>query len=179
MLKKTFVFFLCLGLLVSCVDDLDFNQVDDLQLTPTYEASILYFQSPEDVINDTTDAEFFVKNFEFEAFSSDVFADRVIDGVITYVVENTTSKELELKVEFLNDAGFVTDIERFRMPPQPTAMLQREIVYGSSGKNIDILKTLTTIRITSRNLSDNTSVSAASNPTVSVKTSGKFRVRLK
>jgi len=167
------------ALVLSCVEDLDFNQIDDLKATPSYEASILYLEAPESVINLASGSSVFARNFNFDAFSSDIFASRVLDGVITFIVENTTSKELDIRIEFLNDAGEVTDNEVFIIPATPTDVLTREIAYGPSGRSIDIVKTLSTIRVTALNLGDNTSVSNLPNPLITLKSSGKFRLRLK
>ncbi len=171
---------LTLGMLMSCSEELDFKQFDDVEATPTYEASILYLEAPENIINLVNTADNVIsQNFNFDAFSSNIFAKRVIEGTITYVVENTTSKELEINIEFLDDNGNVTDTELFVIPSAPTATIEREIAYGPSGQSIDIITTLSTIRVTARNLGDNTSQSNLSDPMITVKSSGKFRVRLK
>lgn len=179
LLHKVFLILLLTSCAISCTEDLDFNQFDDLEATPTYEAGILYVEAPESLINLVSGTSVFSQNFNFDAFSSDIFADRVLDGTITFVIENTTSKELALNVELLDEGGNVTDTEAFSIPAAPTAIIQREIAYGSSGRSIDIIRTLSTIRVTATNLGDNTSVSSLPNPLITLKSSGKFRVRLK
>lgn len=164
---------------ISCTEDIDFTQFDDLEATPIYEAGILYLESSEDLINLISGADLFSQNFSFDAFSSKIFADRVIDGTITFVVENTTSKELDITVELLDADENITDTEVFSILPGPTAIIQREIAYGVSGRSIDIIKTLTAIKITARNLGDNSSVSDLPDPLITLKSSGKFRLRLK
>jgi hypothetical protein len=164
---------------ISCTENLDFNQYDDLEATPTYEAGILYLEVEEGLINLLVGVDVFSQNFNFDAFSSDIFADRVLDGTLTFVLENTTSKELEITVELLDEGGTVTDTVLFLTQPAPTAIIQSEIAYGDAGRSIAIIKTLSTIRITAKNLGDNTSVSNLSNPLITLKSSGKFRLRLK
>lgn len=178
-LQTVFLILLLISSVISCSEELDFNQFDDLEATPTYEAGILYLEAQEDLINLNSGTNVFSQNFNFDAFSSDIFAERVLDGTITFVVENTTSKELSIFVELLDDSDTVTDTEVFTIQPAPTAIIQREIAYGDSGRSIDIIKTLSTIRVTATNLGDNTSVSTLPNPLVTLKSSGKFRVRLK
>lgn len=165
--------------ITSCTEDLDFNQFSELEATPSYEASIFYFESPEDIINQVIGIDVFTQNYNFDAFSADIFADRVLEGTITYVFENTTSKELEITIEFLNEAGEITDSSVFRIGEAPTPISEYEFNYGDSGKSIDIIKTLSTIRITTQNLGDNTSISNLPKPLFTVKSSGKFRVKLK
>ncbi|WP_194524665.1 hypothetical protein [Zobellia roscoffensis] len=164
--------------LLSCIEEQDFNQYDEIGLTPTYEASILYVETPESLVNATTGVNVFSENFNFDAFSSDVFSNRVLDGTITYIVENTSSKELEVSIELLDAGGNVLDTEVILVEPTPMAMLQRDIAYGSSGRSIDIIKNTSSIRVTANNLGDTTSTSSEPDPKIVLKSSGKFRVEI-
>ena len=165
--------------IASCVQDVDTGQVEDLEITPTLEASILYVEASERIINLVTGNTVFSNNFNFDAFSSDIFAERVIEGTVIYVVENTTSKELEITVEFLDEAGNLLDTEFFSVQAAPSSILQREIAYGDSGRSIDIIRNLSSIRVSAINLGDTTSTSSESEPMITLKSSGKFRVRVR
>ena len=179
MKKKAFnlalVFLICMS---SCSDELDFDQVDSLEITPTFESSVIFVEATEQIINLIGDPEVFVENFEFEAFSSDVFSNRVIEGELTYVIQNTTSKPFEILIEFLNAEGVTIDMESFNVAA-PTSNFMRTVSYGNTGRDLDIIRTLSALKITARNLGDNISVSDIPNSKISLQTSGKFRVRLK
>jgi len=166
-------------LLCSCIDRQDFDQYDNLGITPSYESSILYLEAPELYINAVTGVDVITQNFNFDAFATDVFADRVLDGTITYEVENTTSKELEITVEFTDDAGNVLDTEFFVIQPAPAAIDRREIQYGNGGRPIDIITNTSNFRVTARNNGDNTSTSNVPDAKITLKSSAKFRLRLK
>ncbi len=176
--KHAMVVLLCFCTMVSCVEEQDFGQYDDLRATPTLEASILYIEAPESFINAAGDANVISRNFNFDAFSSDVFAKRVIDGTITYIVENTTSKTINVVVELLNADGEVIDREEIETLP---FMLnnQKDISYGNSGKNINIIKFTSSIRVTATNEGDSTSISDLTDPKIILKSSGRFRVNIK
>lgn len=163
----------------SCVEDIDSSQFDDLELTPALEASLLYVESSERLINLITGNTVFSDTFNFDAFNSAVFSERVIEGTVTYIVENTTSKELELTIEFLDDGDIVLDTEVFTIQAAPTSILQREIAYGQTGRSLDIITNLSSIRVSAINLGDTTSNSSVPNPKISLKSSGKFTVRVK
>lgn len=163
----------------SCVEDIDTSQFSDLELTPTLEGSLLYVEASEQLINLVTGNTVFSNDFNFDAFNSDIFAERVIEGTITYVVENTTSKELQITVELLDDSELLLDTEVFIVEPEPTPVLQREIVYGPAGRSIDIIKSLSSIRVSAVNLGDTSSNSSASEPMITLKSSGEFTVRVK
>ncbi len=180
MKRKVFYFLAILMVCtLSCSDELDFSQTDDLEITPTFESSVIFIESTEQLINLIDGSEILSQSFNFDAFSSNIFAERVIEGELTYIIENTTSKPFELIIEFLDDTDVVLDTETFNVQPAPTAILQRIVAYGDTGKSIDIIKTLSAFRITARNLGDNTSVSNIPNPRISLQSSGKFRVRIK
>jgi hypothetical protein len=167
----------CLVPLTSCVEEQDFGQYDDLGITPTVVASMLYIEAPESLVNAVADANVISRNFNFDAFTYDIFAERVIDGIITYIAENTTSKELDFRIEFLDVDGNVLDTEEF--PVMPASEFQRDIAYGGSGKSIDIIRNTSSLRVTATNEGDTTSVSDLPDPKIVIKSSGKFRMRIK
>ncbi len=167
-------------ILIACSDEQDFNQIDDLNIIPTAEASLVFVEIPEDFINDSGVPDFYTQTFNFGAFEEQFFAENVLDGVISYEVENTTSKPLDVTIEFLDAAGNVLDTERFTIDEAPTAVLQREITYGTpTGRDISIITSTSAIRLTGINLGDNTSVSGIPEPVVLLRSSAMFRIRLK
>ena len=178
MRKKLLFLSLCTVLFFSCAEDQSFDQVDDLSVVPEVATSILFFESPEDVINDQPSGIFFVQTFTFEAFNEAFVSERLLDGFITYQLENTTSKDLSLLVEFIDTDDNVLDSEFFTIQSQPAPLLERQVAYGNGGKNLDILRNTTTVRVTSENLGDNTSESTANEPRIILRSSAVFRVRL-
>lgn len=178
-IRRISTIFLLLALLGSCLEEQNFDQYDDLSLTPTFEGSIIYVETPENIINMVSSVDFFSQNFNFDAFAEDVFAERVLDGVIIYEVENSTSKQLEITIEFLDEEGAILDTENFSINPAPTSILRREIAYGDTGRSIDIIKNTSSISLNARNLGDNASTSNLSDPMITLKSSGKFRIRIK
>ena len=180
-MKKYFFIALLLTIgLNSCVKEQNFDQFDDLTITPTIEASMLYVESTETVINDAASTVWYIQTVNFDAFNENFFAENVLDGLIIYELENTTSKDLEIIIEYLDDAGNVLDTELFRIDPAPTAILRREIAYGNAtGRSLDIIRNTSQIRVSASNLGDTTSVSNLPDPKVIFRSSGKFRVRLK
>jgi hypothetical protein len=166
--------------LMGCAEKQDFNQYDDLAITPVLEASILYLESPESFINQAPAALYHTETFNFDAFAEQFISENVLDGLLTYELDNTTSKELEITVEFLDAGGNVLDTEIFLIEPGPTSSLRREIAYGGvSGRSIDILRNTSAIRLSGRNLGDTSSVSSQSDPVIIFRSSAQIRIRLK
>ena len=166
--------------LYSCIERQNFDQYDDLEIIPTVEASILYIESPERLLNEIQGQDFYSQDFNFDGFSEDAFSDRVLDGFIFYEIENTTSKEMEATVEFLDEGGNTLDTQYFHVDPAPTPLEQLQVAYGTgTGRSIEIIKNTSSIKVSVLNLGDNSSVSNLPDPKIIFRSSGKFRLRLK
>ncbi|MDB2606487.1 hypothetical protein N9Y48_01775 [Zobellia sp.] len=179
LIKYTLLCSLSFFTLLSCIEDQDFNQFDDIFVNPLLEASIFYVETPESLVDASVAGGNVVgQNFNFDAFSSKVFADRVIDGTITYIVENTTNNELSVTIELLDVDGNVLDTTVVPVFPAPMEMQQIDVFYGDSDRSIDIIKNTSGIRVEATNLSDDTSATNGSDPKIILKSSGKFRVEV-
>lgn len=163
----------------SCSEKLDTSQFDNLQATPTFETSIFYVKAQESLINRITGLNFFSQTFNFDAFGEAFFANRVLEGAITYELENTTSKNIDIGIEFLDVNGNVLDTETFHLDPAPSPTLQRIVAYGGGGKNLDILRNTSELRLNARNNGDNSSQSDLPDPAIVLRSSAKFTIRLK
>lgn len=179
LMKKYLSLFLLLFFVFSCAEEQDFDQFDDLSIQPTVASSIFYFESDEATINTAGVVGFYEEVFTFEAFSDPNISDRVIDGTITYQLENTTSKPLGLLIEFLDAGGNVLDSESFVIGQEPAPLLERQVAYGEGGKSMDILLNTTNIRVRGENLGDTTSESSQNEPKIILRSSAAFRLRLR
>ncbi|WP_394747245.1 hypothetical protein [Spongiimicrobium salis] len=177
------VFLLVAALFISsCAEDQDFDQIESVELRPSVQSSLFLIEAPESLVNASAGANVFTQTFEFDPFNDNVIGDRVIDGSITYEVENSTSKELQVIVDFLDASGTALDQETFTVspsiPPQPF-IERREVFYGPGGKDITILQNTTILSIVATNLGDNISTSSLTEPKIILRSSGNFRVRIR
>lgn len=180
MKKHVFVFLLLsISWFSSCVEEQNFDQWDDLDVIPSVDASLIYVESPERVINDAPAMGFYTEDFTFTAFNEAFVQDNILDALIRYEVDNTTSKSIEFIVELLDEGDNVLDSETFTIPPAPTPLLIREVFYGPGGRPLDILRNTVTVRLTATNLGDNTSVSSIPDPKILIRSSARARLRLK
>lgn len=162
------------------MEEQDFGQIDDLNVTPTLASGIFYLESDEETINSVGAFNtFYSKTVNFDAFNQEFVAERLLEGVIIYEIENTTSKRLRIDIEFLDESGEPLDRETFSIEPNPSEMLIREVFYGPAGKNLDILANTSSLRVTGRNLGDATSVSSQPEPRIVVRSGAEFLFRLK
>ncbi|APQ17931.1 hypothetical protein [Maribacter hydrothermalis] len=165
-------------LVTACSEEQDFDQLDDLEITPSYETGIFYVKAQESLINRVSGLSFFSQDFNFDAFEEPFFANRVQSGVLSYELENTTSKPIEIRLEFLDENENVIDTEVFRMDAEPTSTLIRNVAYGATGKSLDIIRNTSKIRLFAANLGDNSSTSSLPDPAIVLRSSAKFTLEL-
>lgn len=160
---------------LGCSDEQDFDQIDDLDVISNVASSIFYLESDEQFINSaTTIQSFYSQTFSFDAFNEEFVAERLLEGVIIYEIENTTSKRIRVTVEFLDEAGNVIDLELFEIEPTPAQMQRIEVPYGPNGKDLGILTTTSNLRVTGNNLSDTSSTSSISEPKIIFRSAADF-----
>ncbi|MEA1785905.1 hypothetical protein U1E44_07365 [Arenibacter sp. GZD96] len=166
-------FFALVMLTSSCIRDQNFENLEDLSVFPTVTVPLLALESIENGFNEAEKSEVLTQEFTWDEFLME--KERLLSGVVSYQIDNTTSKELNVVVAFLDSTGYDLDTESFLLPAGPTGILQREVTYGTaSGKNIDILRNTASINIRIQNLGDSHSSSVLLDPKVSVVSSGKF-----
>ncbi|WP_127023876.1 hypothetical protein [Flagellimonas beolgyonensis] len=170
----------CAFLMFSCTEEQNFDQIDDLTVTPTLATPLFYVESDEQTINNSvTTTTFYTQTVDFEVFSETYVAERLLEGTITYAIDNTTSKNLFLTIEFLDASGNVLDVESFNIEANLSETFIREVVYGPGGKSLDILTATTQLRITATNLGDTTSTSTNADPKIELGSAAEFLFQLK
>lgn len=167
-------------MLSSCTEEQNFSQIEDLSVTPTVASGIFYLESDEETINSAGNFNtFYSQTVNFDAFNEEFVAERLLEGVIIYEIENTTSKRLDVRIEFLDESGEPLYMESFDIEADPSGTLTREVVFGPGGESLSILANTSSLRITGRNLGDATSVSSQPEPKIIVRSAAEFLFRLK
>lgn len=165
--------------LVSCTEEQNFDQIEDLSLTPTLSTGIFYLESDEASINQAGPFNsFYFQEVNFDAFNEEYVSERLLEGTILYELENTTSKQLRVTIDFLSEDGQVLDTEVFNVPANTTDIITREVYYGPGGKSLDILINTSGLRISGNNLSDSSSVSSNEDPKVILRSGAEFEFEL-
>lgn len=166
---------------VSCVERQDFDQYQDLEITPTVPASLLYYEVSETAINNLPPGVFgFSEDYNFDAFNEDFIADRVIEGSITYQVVNTTSKSLDIMVTYLDENGIILDSADLSVGPaiNEPIVLDDTVEYNQADTQ-RIIRNISSIRLSVINRGDNASQSTLDDPKIILKSSAEFKIRLK
>lgn len=164
----------------SCMEEQDFDQFDDLSITPTLASGIFYLESDEETINSYGGfGTFYSQTVNFDAFNETYVAERLLEGVIIYEIENTTSKRLDISIEFLDESGNPLYMEGFTVEANLSEPVTREVAYGPGGLSLSILANTSSLRVTGRNLGDATSTSSHPEPKISLSSAAEFIFRLK
>jgi hypothetical protein len=103
--KKTVPLLVFFFIALSCVNKLDFNQIEDYNNVPEYTVSLTYF-------NITTDQFIASSRIEetsgFKIFDNSFIRNNVVKVDFDVETKNEFDQELEVFIEFLDDANNVT-----------------------------------------------------------------------
>lgn len=112
MKKVKILIFFCLTVLsISCYKDIDFNQVNQLVLKPTYVASILKFNLKQtDLFNKVLSAEIVELNntYELSFTERNEVRERVEKMVLDFEFENPFDREFNIEYSFFNANNEIT-----------------------------------------------------------------------
>lgn len=142
-MKKIGFLFCFLLLLSSCVKNLDFNQVDQLELTPVYEFSPLFATFKEkDFVDEDTGAELISISDEGDItiFEESYFRDNVQQVIINYELDNKISRGFELNFDFLDNQRNVVFNENTGFVPANTSGFKKAFTINVNS-NSPILNT--------------------------------------
>ena len=164
--------------LISCMEEQDFSQLNDIEITPAVEISVFNFEIPEKLINHNP-RNFYTNNSNFNVFGNTNFSDKVIEGSITYQLENTTSKPILFTIKLLDNNGKTLDTTILNIKPEAKNTTDKEIFYGGAGgKSLNIIRNTSAIGLSAENLGDNTSVSSQPNPKLILRASAKVKISI-
>lgn len=105
-LKYSIVVILLSFMAASCAKEVDFNQIDDLSLTPVFTSGIIFFKSPA--------SNFYVNGVElvtvkdsviFDLFNRDFVLDNLVKAELVFETTNSINKSFNLQVDFLDRAN--------------------------------------------------------------------------
>jgi hypothetical protein len=108
--KKLMSILFCFLAMISCVDNLDFSQIEDYNITPEYTVSLTYFT--------VSSAQFFNQAGVQESIKSDITGFRIFDNSFTkenlvkldfnVEIKNEFDREFTLQIDFFDDNNNLT-----------------------------------------------------------------------
>jgi hypothetical protein len=124
---KKISFLLSFLLIISCTEELDFDQVEDFVFEPVLTASLTYFTvQPFQFFDEFGNQKFTIEEVAgFQAFSNDFFTDSVIKIIFNAEFKNQFDRDVQIQVDFLDENNNVVYsfkpilVERKDVNPDP------------------------------------------------------------
>lgn len=117
-------FFIC----VSCVDDVDFDQTQDIVISPTVDASLIFFTIDTSDFEsvDTQEAIITVRDTtRLEFLNDDFIRENLKEVTLNFQVDNTFGQSLVNRAAFINNAGDEQFVVSFEIASSPDGSVQR------------------------------------------------------
>ncbi|MBQ0786300.1 MAG: hypothetical protein KBT69_02300 [Oceanihabitans sp.] len=103
---KYFFLFCAIGVLLSaCVSDLDFTQGEDFAISPTLDASLIYFEETASSFIDEAGAEQIMvrDSVNMEIFNDSFTVDNLIKAAFLFKVSNSINRGFQAQIDFLDE----------------------------------------------------------------------------
>jgi len=126
--------------LFSCSSDLDFNQVDNIELTQNAVITGIYFQADQTKflnISGSTEINEVSIISTFDLFKGDYIRDKLVKVVFDFELENTFNRNFEIEVVFLDESNLQT--QTISLPVFQNANNFSVVVF--EGSDLESLKT--------------------------------------
>src|SRR4051812_13658296 len=91
------------SLLFSCSNDLDFDQVQDLKLTPVLVANLAYFDLPANKIIDNGNAQVAADVDGFDVLKNKFASEHLKKAEFNFEIDNTINRAFSVAIVLLND----------------------------------------------------------------------------
>lgn len=136
MLKQIlkFAFAFCvLQFMSSCVKDVDFEQADNLSVTPVLEASLIFFEEAAPRFSTTTSGEnvTIIDSTDVTIFNDDFVVDNLTRAEFLFETTNSIDRTFTTEIEFLDENDELLYLVEFIVPAsednEPQTTIHEEI----------------------------------------------------
>lgn len=137
--KVFFFLMLILSTYISCTKEVDFDQVDDLVLTPVVESSIFHFEaSAEDFILGGMENLRFNSGFvEIDVFNNRFVNEDLVKAELVFEVVNSINRGYEITIEFWDDS-----FRRYSLPVSASSSPINESLIFNTTEEFEGVKLL-------------------------------------
>lgn len=96
-------------ILMSCVKDVDFDQVDEFEMTPVVESSLVHSELPVPVLDSVPFTLTISDTTQIELFSNSFSVDKLEQAELYFETLSTVSQSLSVEIHLLDDNYTVLD----------------------------------------------------------------------
>ena len=106
----------------ACISDIDFQQAEDLSISPALETSIIHFEEAANTFVDDNGVELItVTDTVYVDIFSDAFVvDNLVKAEFQFEATNTINRAFQTNIDFYNDAFEMQHNFSFGVPASPT-----------------------------------------------------------
>lgn len=155
MLKKitlNTILLLCIILSYNaCIKDVDFDQAENLSISPALEVSIFHFEEPANTFLDDDGVEIITvkDSVNIGIFSDQFVVDNLIKADFLFETTNTINRAYQAEIEFYNDLFELQHIINFGVSESPNNQdVVVEYVEVFEGMELEALKATTNLVLT-------------------------------
>lgn len=147
MLKQIFPI-LFLLLITSCVKDVDFEQAEDLSITPVLEASLLFFDFSAPEFQEPTGTALVIEQdaLELDIFNDEFLRDNLVRAEFFFEVTNSIDRTFRADIIMFDVDGNVTNAFDISIAAGGTNEIQETHTEVFEGATLDQLKNTTSMQ---------------------------------
>ena len=137
--------------LTACVQDVDFQQSENLSVSPALEASLIHFEEPaQSFVDDDGNELIIVSDSVYVEIFSDAFVvDNLVKAEFLFEATNTINRAFRADVDFYNDDFEMQYAFNFNVPPSPNNQdVIVEYVEVFESQSLEALKSTTNLVLT-------------------------------
>lgn len=146
------ILLLCITLSFNaCIKDVDFDQAENLSISPALEVSILHFEEPVNTFLDDDGVEIITvkDSVNIGIFSDQFVVDNLIKADFLFEATNTINRAYEAEIEFYNDLFELQHTINFGVSESPNNQdVVVEYVEIFEGMELEALKATTNLVLT-------------------------------
>ena len=130
----------------SCASDLDFDQVNDLELKPVVVANLAYFNiEAKDFVSSGSEQPILIEQTTTDIFNDSFFRRRINRVELLFELENTINRPYEVNLLFLNIDNVPIHITNLNIQSYSGTENKKSKTEVFAGVRVDILKKTTKI----------------------------------
>tara|TARA_R110002049_G_scaffold271188_1_gene448344 strand:+ start:836 stop:1399 length:564 start_codon:yes stop_codon:yes gene_type:complete len=103
-ISKYKILILALNLMLfACTKEVNFNQINDLQITPAIESSLIFFDEPANRFLDNGNEVLITQDFIIiDFFENEFIVDNLVKTDLVFETENSINRRFDLQVDFFD-----------------------------------------------------------------------------
>lgn len=160
----------------ACIKDVDFDQAEDLSISPALEVSVIHFEEPTSTFIDNDGVELVTvkDSVNIEIFNDEFVIDNLVKADFTFTTTNTINRAFQSQIDFYNDLFELQHTFNFGVGASTNNQeVVLEYVEVFEGQDLEALKATTNLVLTLTLMPSNDGSTLDENSTGNLKLNSK------